>query len=784
MNIRGIIFKNIVYKTGLKLGVMAFMLLAIFIPGSANSTRLYAATPPYPNSSVIERINWDFDLLNSILNFILGLAPGSDLWPVTWGADGNIYTSWGDGGGFGGTNSDGRVSLGFARISGNPQNFTTKNIWGGKNAENPAQFTGKTASIISVDGVLYSWLNTQNRTSGPDYKLMWSTDNGDHWSRSSWSMNSGSFALATFLNFGRDYQGSRDNYVYSYGGKWGNTSRVYLARVLKQNLTNINAYEYVSGFNSSGNPVWSSNSSSRVPIFADSQANGFNSSLLASPIFNPHLNRYLLTIPHGDAGQWGVFDAPEPWGPWTTVDYYNNWGGYSSFSSEPLVYSFSTKWMSSNGLEIWMTYSGAGGNLDAFRLIKGTLVLKDPGGQNSPTPNATSTPAPPSSTSTPPPTSTPAPPPSTSTPPPTSTPVPPPSTSTPTPPSTGGLVYQYAGPKSFNGVNEYVDTKCCSDMGKWTVSVIASSPNAPTSGKASGPVYGEKNCCTITWNHPNQKYRGALAVKVKGVWHGTSFGNLSANRQYHLAGTYDGETLRAYRDGVLVSQNGSMSGPPDSEWRNVLLARHPAYNYYFKGTVADVKIFDRVLTASEIAAFGNVSTNSNSLNSLVYEMPGARYLDGVNDYIDTKCCADMDQWSVSARVSSPKSPRSDKISGPVNGEQNCCKITWDHVNSNFRRVLEVKVKGVWYRTSFGQLSANKTYHLAGTYDGETLKAYKDGVLVSQNGSMSGAPDSEPRNVLIGKHPYADYFFHGIVADVKIFNRALSAGEIAALNQAD
>ena len=47
-------------------------------------------------------------------------APGSDLWPVAWGADDNLYTAWGDGGGFGGTDQDGGVATGFARIEGMP----------------------------------------------------------------------------------------------------------------------------------------------------------------------------------------------------------------------------------------------------------------------------------------------------------------------------------------------------------------------------------------------------------------------------------------------------------------------------------------------------------------------------------------------------------------------------------------------------------------------------------------------------------------------------------------
>src|SRR4051812_48998428 len=69
---------------------------------------------PYPNSKVFGGIEWHWDTYKTA-------APGSDLWPVTWGPDDHLYAAWGDGGGFGGSDSDGRVSLGFARIEGDPQ---------------------------------------------------------------------------------------------------------------------------------------------------------------------------------------------------------------------------------------------------------------------------------------------------------------------------------------------------------------------------------------------------------------------------------------------------------------------------------------------------------------------------------------------------------------------------------------------------------------------------------------------------------------------------------------
>jgi hypothetical protein len=112
------------------------------------------AKPPYPPSPVIARVEFAFDTHQRH-------APGSDNWPTTWADDGHLYSAWGDGGGFGGTNSKGRVLLGVARIEGDAAHYVGKNIWGGFGPERPSQFGGKSYGILSVDGVLYMWVAPQ-----------------------------------------------------------------------------------------------------------------------------------------------------------------------------------------------------------------------------------------------------------------------------------------------------------------------------------------------------------------------------------------------------------------------------------------------------------------------------------------------------------------------------------------------------------------------------------------------------------------------------------------------
>jgi hypothetical protein len=325
-----------------------------------------AQTLPYPPSPVIDNVTWDFANLMS-------LAPGSDLWPITWAADDNLYTSWGDGGGFGGNNSDGRVSLGFARIVGPPTGFTTANVWGGKNPENPPSFGGKSAGMLAVDGILYAWINLQN-VNPPDFRLAWSSDLSATWQQVGWTFQSSNFAPSTILNFGRDYAGARDGFVYFYGGKWGQTNHMYLTRAPKAQIKERAAYEFFKGLDAQGTPVWTSDIAQLAPVFTDvNLANEFNGALKGSVSYNPGINRYLLTVAHGGTGKLGIFDAPEPWGPWTTVAYYDNWGGFGT-SGEALIYVLPTKWMSADGKTVWCVFSSA--SHDSFNLLKATLTLK------------------------------------------------------------------------------------------------------------------------------------------------------------------------------------------------------------------------------------------------------------------------------------------------------------------------------------------------------------------------------------------------------------------------
>ena len=123
---------------------------------------------------------------------------------------------------------------------------------------------------------------------------------------------------------------------------------------------------------------------------------------------------------------------------------------------------------------------------------------------------------------------------------------------------------QYGQAVTFDGVNDAIETGYAANLPAWTVEAWVRSPAAPSGAVPSGPVHREKNY-QFNWNHPNPTFRGAAALEVGGVWYAASFGALQANTWYHLAATYDGENLRAYRNGVLITDNAAPAGPPTGE---------------------------------------------------------------------------------------------------------------------------------------------------------------------------------------------------------------------------
>jgi hypothetical protein len=154
---------------------------------------------------------------------------------------------------------------------------------------------------------------------------------------------------------------------------------------------------------------------------------------------------------------------------------------------------------------------------------------------------------------------------------------------------------------TFDGVNDGITTPLGTDLGSaWTISLFVRSPNAPATGPVSGPI--QSGNIEINWNHPTTSFQGAATVRVGWTWYRASFGPLAANTWSHLVATYDGENLRTYKDGVLISNNTQPSGPTDVAGSTMAIGRHSSAAQFFTGAIDNVRVYNRVLSNAEVTA--------------------------------------------------------------------------------------------------------------------------------------------------------------------------------------
>lgn len=321
-----------------------------------------AASAPYPPSRLITQVQW------SPPETIARLAKGGDNWPITWADDGNLYTAYGDGNGFAPRVPE-KLSLGFAKVLGSPNKVSGINIRSSSGEDVGDGARGRKASgMLMVDGVLYMWVRNAGNS-----QLAWSTDHAKSWSWADWKFTT-SFGSPTFLNFGKDYAGARDGFVYVYStdsdSAYEPSDRMVLARVPKDGLRDQGAYEFFQRLDDQDAPIWTDDINQRGAVFSHT-ANCYRTGIS----FNAGLKRYLwcqILPASSDSrgprfqGGFGIYDAAEPWGPWTTAYFAKSWDVGPGETS-----SFPTKWMSQSGTTVHLLFSGD----DHFSVRKATLSI-------------------------------------------------------------------------------------------------------------------------------------------------------------------------------------------------------------------------------------------------------------------------------------------------------------------------------------------------------------------------------------------------------------------------
>ena len=179
-----------------------------------------------------------------------------------------------------------------------------------------------------------------------------------------------------------------------------------------------------------------------------------------------------------------------------------------------------------------------------------------------------------------------------------------------------GLQCKFNSCLTFDGTNDYVEAPNSDSLdisgNKLTVSAwINYDYNGnhqiilakPASSSAHSNPYFSYSIHLYNGNIPrfyisqgtSQYYAVSNSVLSPGVWH-------------HVAGVYDGSVMKIYIDGVEKGSN-AVSVNLNSFNTPLRLGTNGGFSEFFKGSIDDVKIYDRALSASEIRS---VYSGSNS----------------------------------------------------------------------------------------------------------------------------------------------------------------------------
>jgi hypothetical protein len=272
---------------------------------------------------------------------------------MTWADDGEQMTAYGDGRGFK-PYTESKLGLGFARVVGPADRFQGTNVRSASGENDRMGPAGRKASgMLVVGGVLYMWARNAGNA-----QLARSQDGGHEWTWSDWRFTTG-FGCPTFLNYGQNYAGARDEYIYIYShdadSAYEPADHMVLARVHGTHLRERPAYEFFQYLDDQGRPVWTDDIALRGPVFVHPglcRRSGIS--------YNARLGRYLWwqQRAEGDVdtrfqGGVGIYDAPEPWGPWTTAYFSKEWDTGPGETG-----CFPTKWMSAEGKVCYLVFSG------------------------------------------------------------------------------------------------------------------------------------------------------------------------------------------------------------------------------------------------------------------------------------------------------------------------------------------------------------------------------------------------------------------------------------------
>ncbi len=191
-------------------------------------------------------------------------------------------------------------------------------------------------------------------------------------------------------------------------------------------------------------------------------------------------------------------------------------------------------------------------------------------------------------------------------------------------------------------------------------------------------------------------------------------------------------------------------------------------------------------------ASDSVGTNNGTLNGsagfAAGEVGQAFSFNGINSYVSVPDSPSLDSLSNAITIEAWMKSASTGNNPDWRGLVTKGNESWRLMASVFTNTVYVALNGVTPVDLYGSRNVNdgQWHHVAATYDGSKITLYVDGTLdtsVAATGKI--AQDSFPLYISGNSEPPSGhtYYFNGLIDEVSLYNRALSAAEIAAIYNA-
>jgi gliding motility-associated-like protein len=248
---------------------------------------------------------------------------------------------------------------------------------------------------------------------------------------------------------------------------------------------------------------------------------------------------------------------------------------------------------------------------------------------------------------------------------------------------------------------------------------------------------------------------------------------IQTNQWYSVVYTCDGTTAKIYVNCKLAG-SGPANGITFTNGDDLFLGslNNAQYPYWFNGTMDEIRIYNRAINEDEVKAYGDCSASSLSCSNWLKtpSVPSSVKVGQIN--------VTGTQVTVEALIN-----RTAPYTGGQVWAGDVVSKHRDPTDANY--ILrpnsgEITTTNGYYKTAdIADIELNKTYQIAMVYDGDSLKFYRNGCLMSKIKATGNLIQNSWQTAIGYYSPqlFPNENFIGYINEVRIWNVARTQGEI-------